>query len=133
MSCLHLQGAEDIVSALKQATADDMLQPRHFAKEDSTRPPQKQAIVASLSHPCNIVSVESNEQPPPQQSGNMINHSKDTITRRMALSALKQAQQVASEIASLREHVDLIGVEADGQAMVARRPLPGFRCGTLMT
>ena len=130
---LHLQGAEDIISALKQATADDMLQLGTFAREDSTSPPQKQATVADVLPPRKTVAEESNEQPQ-QQPGNKINQYEDTITRGMALTALKQAQQVASEFASLREHVDLPGiVEADGQAMAARRPLPGFRCGTLIT
>ena len=130
---LHLQGAEDIILALKQATADDMLQRRNSTREDSTSSPQKQATVADLPPPWKIVAVSSIEQPPPQQSNNIMNRSEDTITRGMALIALKQAQQVASEFASLREHVDLsCTVEADGQAMVASRPLPGFRCGPLV-
>ena len=88
---------------------------------------------ADLLPPRKILAVESNKQPLPQQSGNTSDHSEDTIARGMASTALKQAQQVASEFASLREHVDLSGiVEADGQAMIARTPLPGFRCGTLM-
>ena len=130
---LDLQGAGDILLALKQATADDMLQPGNSAREDSTSPPQKQATVADVLPSWKIAAEESNEQPQ-QQPGNMINQYEDTITRGMALTALKQAQQVASDFASLREHMDLSGiVEADGQAMVARRPLPGFRCGTLIT
>ncbi|CAK0786689.1 hypothetical protein CVIRNUC_009903 [Coccomyxa viridis] len=120
-------GAEDIISALKQAMADNMLQPGPSAREDGISPPQKQATVADVLPPWKIPAEESNEQP--QQQPTTINHYEDTITRGMALTALRQAQQVASEFASLREHVDLPGiVEADGQAMVARRPLPGSRC-----
>ena len=105
-----------------------MLQPWESAREDSTSPQQKQATVADLSPSWKTIAVESNEQPQPQQSGNLINHSEDTTTRGMALTALKQAQQVASEFASLREHVDLSGiVEADGQAIAARRkPRPAL-------
>ena len=130
---LDLQGAGDILLALKQATADDMLQPGNSAWEESPSPPQKQATVADVLPSWKIAAGESNEQPQ-QQPGNMINQYEDTITRGMALTALKQAQQVASEFASLREQMDLSGiVEAAGQAMVARRPLLGFRCGTLIT
>ena len=112
--------------------ADDMLQPGPSAMEDGISPPQKQATVADVLPPWKIPAEESNEQP--QQQPNTINHYEDTITRGMALTALRQAQQVASEFASLREHVDLPGIaEADGQAMVARRPLPGSRYGTLIT
>ena len=120
--------------ALARATADGMLQPWDSAGENSKNSPQKQATVAALSQSWNTVAVESNEQPLPQQSSNLINHSEDTFTRGMALDALKQAQQVASELASLREHVNLSGIaEGDGQAVAARRPLPGFRCATSMT
>ena len=59
--------------------------------------------MADVLPPWKIPAEESNEQPQ-QQPGNTINHYEDTITRGMALTALRQAQQVASEFASLREH-----------------------------
>ncbi len=123
---------------LQLAIEDNALQYGKQVTRESTRSPlpirSAEAIVASdhlITRSLAHATVDSSCSSVQMQSNKASQFGDQAVTRGLAQAALKQAEQVSLELASIRQQMTLAGFVATSEssgAMAVRRVIHGFRC-----
>ena len=138
-----MQGIEDLLLALQLAIEDNALQCGNQVIRESTPSPQPirsaEAIVASdhsVTRSLAQATMDLSRSSVQMQSSRASQFGDQAVTRGLAQAALKQAEQVSLELASIRQQMASMGIVATGEssdAMAIRRLMHGFRCPSALS